>query len=88
MRPFRIPCSFGDETADWPFYIGQPADDAHPLEQQMAFLARERGGQLPTAVAGGFADLHAIALTERVPLEELVVWAMEQADAVVRRFGP
>ncbi|MFJ4091693.1 DUF2610 domain-containing protein [Kitasatospora sp. NPDC089913] len=88
MRPFIIRCSFGGETADFPFYIGRPVDDAHPLEQQIAFLARERGGRMPAAAADGFADLHAIALAERVPLEELVVWAMGKAETVEHRFGP
>ncbi|WP_083737503.1 DUF2610 domain-containing protein [Amycolatopsis keratiniphila] len=36
MQHFIIPGQFGDSVAPFPIYIGEPAADAHPLEQQQA----------------------------------------------------
>ncbi|MFI7350114.1 DUF2610 domain-containing protein [Streptomyces sp. NPDC049936] len=81
MQHFEIPCQFGSVRAPFPIYVGEPADDAgHPLEQQAAWLARERGGSLPQEVMDSFAKLHAIALENNVSYEELTVYAMNEAS--------
>lgn len=80
MRPFMIPCSFGPLTVPFPMYVGEPVwDDTHPLEQQAAWLERERGGQVPTEVMDSFAQLLAIAIEHNVSFEELTVYAMDEA---------
>ncbi|MFK0225145.1 DUF2610 domain-containing protein [Streptomyces sp. NPDC090303] len=80
MRPFSVPCFFGtDRQVPFDMYVGEAAPDAHPLEQQLAWLARERGGTMPQDAVDAFAKLHAIALEHGVSTEELCVYAMEEA---------
>ncbi|WP_331768057.1 DUF2610 domain-containing protein [Embleya sp. NBC_00896] len=88
MRPFDIPCRFEDTTLVWTFYVGEPAADAHPLEQQLAWLERERGGELAAPeMANAFAELHRIARQEGVGLEDLAAFAWREAGEEIRRFG-
>ncbi len=79
MKEFTIPCTFGDTKAPFSVYIGEPAPDAHPLEQQALWLARERGGQFPPEVMDSFAKLHSIAMENKVSFEELCVYALGTA---------
>ena len=76
MKKFSVICSFGAVKAPFNVYIGWPPDDAHPLEQQAAWLARERGGVVPAEVMNDFAQLHEVARTEEVRLEELAACAL------------
>lgn len=81
MKKFTIPCEFGTVKAPFNVYIGQPAPDTHPLEQQAAWLLRERGGVIPQEVMDSFARLHEIALENGVSFEEIAVYALnEQPD--------
>jgi hypothetical protein len=75
MKKFIVPCQFGDTKAPFNIYIGEPVDDGHPLEQQAAWLARERGGEIPAEVMDSFAKLHEIAKENGVSFEELCVRA-------------
>ncbi|MGW4699138.1 DUF2610 domain-containing protein [Streptomyces sp. NPDC004285] len=80
MRPFAVPCSFGaDHQVPFEVYVGEPAPDAHPLEQQLAWLARERGGTMPQDAVDTFATWHAIALEHGVSTEELSAYASMEA---------
>ena len=81
MRPFMIPCLFGEERIIFPLYIGEPVPGFHPLAQQAAWLLRERGGVIPTDVMDSFARLQSIALEYQVSFEELCVSALENATA-------
>jgi hypothetical protein len=76
---FMIPCDFGSTRVPFPIYVGEPVVDAHPLEQQAAWLARERGGQVPVEVMDSFAKLLAIATENNVSFAELTVYAMGEA---------
>jgi hypothetical protein len=80
VKKFNIPCAFGDVTAPFTIYVGEPAPDAHPLEQQAAWLLRERGGAIPPEVMDSFRKLLDIALTNNVSFEELTVYALGTAD--------
>ena len=79
MKKFSVPCLFDGVTAPFNIYVGQPADDAHPLEQQAAWLARERGGVIPPEVLDSFAQLHEIARTEGVLLDEIAAYALDHS---------
>lgn len=81
MKSFMIPCRFGTAGAPFPLYVGEPAVGTHPLEQQVAWLSRVRGGSVPVEVMDSFAKLFAIALENNVSFEELCVYAMEQATS-------
>lgn len=41
MQHFMIPCRFGLASEEFPLYVGEPAADVHPWEQQAA--GRDRG---------------------------------------------
>ncbi|MEZ5139731.1 MAG: DUF2610 domain-containing protein [Acidimicrobiales bacterium] len=79
MKRFMVPCDFGGRKAPFPIYVGEPAPDVHPLEQQDAWLRRERGGSIPVEVMDSFAKLHAIALDNDVSFEDLCMYAMGEA---------
>jgi hypothetical protein len=76
LKKFTVPSRFGAEEAPFAIYVGRPVDDAHPLEQQAAWLLRERGGVLPPEVMDAFAELHNVALENEVLFEELAVFAL------------
>jgi len=80
VRPFMIPCEFGSVRVPFPLYVGEPVFDAHPMEQQAAWLERERGGLVPLDVMDSFAKLREIAAENNVSFEELVVYAMDEAS--------
>ncbi|MFF4244903.1 DUF2610 domain-containing protein [Streptomyces sp. NPDC001822] len=83
MKTFSVPCYFGpDRQVPYDVHVGEPAPDAHPLEQQLAWLSRERGGSMPLDAADAFAKLHAIALEHGVSTEELCEYAMAEAAKV------
>ena len=78
-----MPCRFGQTIAPFNVFVGEPAlepADTHPLEQQAAWLLRERGGVIPAEVMDSFAKLLHIARTEQVSFEELCVHALESAN--------
>jgi hypothetical protein len=76
MKKFTIPCQFGDVKAPFNIYIGEPVADAHPLEQQAAWLLRERGGVIPAEVMDSFKKLQDIAIENNVSFEDLCVYAL------------
>ncbi|MEU8023045.1 DUF2610 domain-containing protein [Micromonospora haikouensis] len=89
MRRLMVPCTFDTgETAMFPFVVGQPCADSHPLEQQLAWLARERGGQAPQEVVDSLAQVHRLAVEQSTKLEELVAYAMREAAVVSAADSP
>jgi Domain of unknown function (DUF2610) len=76
VKKFTISCKFGETSAPYNIYVGTPVADAHPLEQQAAWLLRERGGVVPVEVMESFSKLQAIALENGVNFEELCVYAL------------
>lgn len=81
MKKWAIPCQFGALTAPFNIYVGEPVSDAHPLEQQAAWLMRERGGVVPVAAYDSFDQLHAIALENGVSFEALCDYALGEASS-------
>jgi hypothetical protein len=83
VKKITLPCQFGDKVAPFNVYVGSPTtspDDMHPLEQQEAWLRRERGGVIPAVVMDSFRTLFEISLKEKVSFEELCVYALRSAD--------
>ncbi len=79
MKKFSIPCDFGGQKANFDFYIGEPKDGNHPLQNQSAWLSKERGGSVPQSVMDSFAKLLKLAKENNVSFEELCVYAMDEA---------
>jgi len=79
VKKFTIPCAFGARMAPFNVYVGEPAREpagTHPLEQQAAWLERERGGVIPAKVMTGFAQLLEMARESDVGYEELCAYAL------------
>lgn len=81
MKKFTIPCDFGGKTAPFEVYIGNPKKGNHPLQNQAAWLSRERGGVIPQDVMESFAKLLELAEKNNVSFEDLCVYALEAANA-------
>lgn len=80
MKKFTVPCQFGAKKAPFDVYIGQPAEDLHPLYFQAMWLKEERGGIVPEEVMDSFAKLLALSEKNNVPFEDLCVYALEAAN--------
>ncbi|HSK78519.1 MAG TPA: DUF2610 domain-containing protein [Thermoanaerobaculia bacterium] len=82
MKRFTIPCDFGNQKAPFHIYIGDlPAEGKHPLQYQALWLARERGGKVPSEVMESFQKLLNIARENNVAFEDLCVYALGAAEA-------
>lgn len=79
MKKFTIPCHFGDKKNPFDVYIGTPAEGNHPLKFQAQWLAKERGGVIPSEVMESFAKLLALSQKNNVSFEDLCVYALEAA---------
>jgi len=76
MNRFTIQCEFGTLKSPFHIYVGEPAPDRHPLENQAHWLSRERNGLIPTEVRESFGKLHTIATENNVSFEKLCVYAL------------
>ena len=77
MRSFTVLCLFGDKRSPFTLWLSDPAADAHPLEQQAAWLWRERGGLIPEDLMNAVANMQSLALEANVPFEEYLEYAEE-----------
>ncbi|MBI1328246.1 MAG: DUF2610 domain-containing protein [Alphaproteobacteria bacterium] len=80
MKKFTIPCTFGDKTAPFDVYIGNPKPGHHPLQHQASWLSKERGGNIPPDVMESFGKLLDLANKHNVSFEDLCVHALESAN--------
>lgn len=58
------------------FYIGKPVPGRHPIGQQAAWFAHEKGCTVPQEVWDSLQKLWNIAQENGVSFEELVTYAM------------
>jgi hypothetical protein len=80
VKKFMIPCDFPHGKEPFPLYIGEASAGVHPLEQQAAWLWRERSGTIPQEVMDAFQKLADIALENGVSFEELCVYALGESS--------
>ncbi len=80
MKKFTIPCTFGDKSAPFDVYIGNPKKGHHPLQHQASWLSKERGGSIPAEVMESFGKLLDLADKHKVSFEELCVYALNEAN--------
>jgi len=79
MKKFSVPCNFGGQNSPFTFYIGQPERKHHPLHFQADWLTKERGGSVPPDVMESIEKIHALAVKNNVPFEELCEYALDAA---------
>lgn len=81
MKKFTVPCIFGSQKAPFDVYIGDSGSSLlHPLHFQAAWLAEERGGEMPLEVMESFLKLRDLAVKNSVSLEDLAVYALNVAS--------
>lgn len=80
MKKFIVNCDFGGQIAPFNIYIGQPDLNHHPLHFQAEWLSKERGGTIPQEVMDAVMKLKDLAQKNNVPLEDLCVYALGQAQ--------
>ena len=80
MKKFTVPCQFGNQTAPFTIYIGEPKGDVHPIQNQASWLSKERGGVVPQKVMDSLAKLRDLANQNNVSFEDLCVYALKVAE--------
>ena len=80
MKKFIVPCQFGNQTAPFTIYIGEPKGDVHPIQNQASWLSKERGGIVPQKVMDSLAKLRDLANQNNVSFEDLCVYALKVAE--------
>lgn len=80
MKKFSIPCNFSGQVSNFTIYIGEPEANHHPIHFQSTWLAKERGGNIPTEIMNSLAKLHEISKKNKVPLEDLCVYSIGVAQ--------
>jgi hypothetical protein len=81
VKKFDATCDFGGQKVPVTFYIGTPAVGSHPLNFQSKWLSQARGGVVPSDIMESFGELVEIAERNRVPLEDLCAYVIEELKA-------
>lgn len=76
IKKFTIPCDFGNQSAPFSIYIGEPKPDVHPIYHQDSWLSKERGGSIPTKIKDSLAKLYDLAQKNGVSFSDLCVYAI------------
>jgi hypothetical protein len=80
MKKFSIPCNFNGQVSNFTIYVGEPEINHHPIHFQSTWLSKERGGSVPPEVMNSLSKLHEISKQNKVPLEDLCVYALGTAQ--------
>ena len=80
MRKIAINCQFGDQTAPFDFYVGQPEEKHEALSFQEKWLLDNRGGVVPPEVKEALVQLRDLAKKNNVSFEDLCVYALGSAQ--------
>ncbi|WP_339045617.1 DUF2610 domain-containing protein [Candidatus Mesenet endosymbiont of Agriotes lineatus] len=76
IKKFTVPCDFGNQSVPFSIYIGEPKPDVHPIYHQDSWLARERGGNIPTKIKNSLEKLYDLAQKNGVLFSDLCVYAI------------
>jgi len=79
MKKLSIPCSFGPQNHSVDFYVGQPKEDKHPIQNQSSWLSSARGGSVPDNVMQSLEKLHELSRKNRVNFADLCEYAVGTA---------
>ena len=80
VKKFIIPCNFGGSNSPFAIYLGEPKQDAHPVQHQDNWLSKERGGSIPEKVKSSLSKLHKLAEENGISFAELCVYALTVAS--------
>ena len=79
-KKLSIPCDFGQEQHKVDFYVGEPRDENHPIQNQSGWLSANRGGMVPSAVMESLKRIFQIAVEQKVPFAPLCEYAVNLAN--------
>jgi len=81
MKKFSVICTFhGNIKSSFDFYIGQPLPSVHPIHFQTDWLAKTRGGSVPSDILEALTKVQKIAQENNTDFEELCYYAMVNAN--------
>lgn len=83
MKKLAIPCNFGGQKQPVDFYVGDPKEENHPIQNQANWLGSARGGSVPGEVMDSLKRLQDLAIENKVPFEDLCSYAINSAASEV-----
>ena len=81
MKKFTISCEIGGQRVPLTICIERTFEGVNPIEQQAAWLWRERGGTIAAEVTDAFEKLAEISRENGVSFEELCTYALGTSAA-------
>lgn len=81
MKKLTLNCKFSSGTSPVSFYIGDSAQDRHPIDFQSKWLAKNYGGKVPEEIMDSLRNLKEISQRNRVSFEELCEYVFEEVSA-------
>ena len=92
MKKFTIPTQFGKEKLPFDVYVidRDPLHAYKGIEDQVEWVRRARGGEIPTEVRESFLKLQALAWKNNVSFGELSVYALDAAneEKIIQKYEP
>jgi hypothetical protein len=82
MKKFSITCDFAGQEAPFTIYVGDPKPENHPIQNQAAWLSKERGGTVPSEVMDSLAKIRELADKNGIPFEDLCEYALKEAETL------
>ena len=76
IKKFTVQCDFKGQSSPFAIYIGNPKSDTHPIHHQDSWLAKERGGNIPSKVKESLQKLYTLSKENGIPFSELCAYAI------------
>ena len=78
-KRFTVNCDFGGQITPVTIYLGVPETNHNPLHFQSEWLAKDRGGQIPSEVMSLVQELYDLSKENYITFEDLCVYALGAA---------
>lgn len=64
------------------FFVGNPANDSHPIEFQSQWLSNQYGGKVPSEIMDSMEELHRISIKNKLKFEDLCEYVFTEVNAL------
>ncbi len=81
VKKLTVNCSFKNGVAPIVFYVGESAQESHPIQFQSQWLAKEYGGKVPKEIMDSLQKLKEISKKNRVSFVELCNYVFKEVNA-------
>ena len=83
VKNFVIPCIINGAQSPFTLFIGDPAEEKHPLYFQNEYLRASKNGSVPQDVMEAVQKLKNLADKQNVAFEELCYYAINVANGTI-----